>query len=39
MIGNDNAELQGVLKAADHKEGAPPRQWAEPDSACRFFSH
>jgi hypothetical protein len=27
MIGNECAELQGVLKAADHKDGGQPRQW------------
>jgi hypothetical protein len=39
MIGKGSAELQGMLKAADHKDGPRWRQWPEPGTGCRFFSH
>jgi hypothetical protein len=39
MIGKDSAELQGVLKAADHKSGRRRRQWAVRAGVCRFFLH
>jgi hypothetical protein len=39
MIGNKRGAVQGVVKAADHKSGAPPRQWWMPWTVCRFFLH
>lgn len=37
MIVTDGAELQGGLKAADHKCGPRPRQWPYLGTDCRFF--
>jgi len=39
MIGKGSGQLQGVLKAADHKEGPQWRQWLGPGTACRIFLH
>jgi len=30
MIENERGAVKGVVKAADHKSGAPPRQWWMP---------
>ena len=39
MIGKGSAELQGVLKVADHKSGRLRRQWRGRFTGCRFFMH
>jgi hypothetical protein len=37
MIGKNGGAVQGLVKAADHKSGAPPRQWWMPWMDCQFF--
>jgi len=39
MIGMGSAKLQGVLKAADHREAAMPRQWAKTNADWGILLH